>query len=1165
MKLRKKNPFITTPDHQPYYVSEETEDLILPCSFTEAYRNKNLYEPNWVRVVNGTPDYITRNDNVFESNGEYILLTDIPGQYDLKIKSVDYFRDNGKFFCKLLPLKDGKQHSSNPAKIVVLLPPGDATITLQPTRPVKENELVTFHCEVHGGNPEPEITWLFDNSSEVPSKWYRTTSNEDVHVSALQFPAAANHHKAYPICRVTNKAMKAGTFKSTNGKPLDVLHSPIVNIEPSSIYNVEEGKNVVVTCSAEGNPMPTYFEWRNLATGEHFTGGKVWSFVAEKDHSGELQCTAKNSIGFGTKTTTLNVQYAPIVKVKNFINPSENDEIHLECNIDSNPPSTRIIWSGPNNFIQEGSKLFIEKISSEQTGNYTCTASNTLTVTNTAFGSSSAESTQRHGSGTTFIEVKRKPGPATVITQTTSHPIGNSFVLTCSTNDIGSPFANYKWATPRTGGNYVGDSIYNDAVLNVENAKLSDNGIYKCVAYNNLGEGNEGRIKITIVSSPKITKSLPVTRHLSSGDSKTLFECEATGYPVPSISWFINGNPINTDDALDHFWEVNSKLVKRESSDCNFCPSLVQSSLLLNHQISWTDKGNYSCVATNAASEVSSPAISNTIVTVQHSAVIISEKYPDNGLSAANINEPGIISCVVSSRPEPRFVWFKDGKELRDGLSPRYVIKNTQISKKIDEYESTIRIKSVSESDYGEYTCKANNGRTTDEQVSHKVIFEKKSKPQPPRDVRLLSISSNSLFIGWLPGFDGGEKQNFYLQYTRIDPRTRNEISHSETVRLNHEKITTIDFYAIDDMDLYAASRMKRSLSHGGMKKVKIVSYMVYNITNLLPLSTYMFGVKAENSFGKSEWSHMMQAHTLETTKTSLNIHIQNMKYITEEQKIVFDTTHVNSPQNYCIMLYINDESNFNSSDPRSQYSDSWHTLNCYPLEKSITNVPPARHFRTRVCLKDNLSSCSPSSAILSSNNEKTFEILIIILSILIVLCCGVGFIGICCACISRVKVSKVKSKVTKGNKKNAIVNHRTSNSTEEEIFSKIKSGSSLEPSFTPLSITPESKIHSLDAHDIAKHYDNSYHSNQTAEQTPYVMLPSPTAFTDADYQLGYTRLIDDYLNSQNGIRIHTTDSTDSHKINIATNSPTDSTDDNDATSYATSGGSQRVMREIIV
>uniref|UniRef100_A0A0N5C4D2 B-cell receptor CD22 n=1 Tax=Strongyloides papillosus TaxID=174720 RepID=A0A0N5C4D2_STREA len=1047
--------------------------------------------------------------------------------------------------------------------MIYKLPPGDATITSQPTKPIKENELVTFHCEVHGGNPEPEISWLFDNSTEVPSKWYRATSNKETHISSLQFPAAANHHKAYPICRVTNKAMKEGTYKSVNARPLDVLHSPIVKIEPSNIYNVEEGKNVIVTCSADGNPMPTSYEWRNLGTGEHFTGGRVWSFVAEKGHSGELQCTAKNSIGYGSKTTTLNVQYAPIVEVKNFINPSENDEVHLECNVDSNPPSTRIIWTGPNNFIQEGSKLFIDKILSEQTGNYTCTASNTLTVTNSMFGSS-GESTQREGSGTTFIEVKRKPGPATVITQTTSYPVGSSFILTCSTNDIGSPFANYKWATPRTSGKYVGDILYNDAILKVENTKLTDNGIYKCVAYNNLGEGVEGKIKLTIVSPPKITKSLPITRHLSTDDTKVSFECETIGYPTPSISWYINGNPINTDSILENYWMVNNKVVKRESSDCTACPSILQSILSLNHPITWLDKGNYSCIATNGPDDISMSALSNTIVTVQHPSIIVSKKYPIHGLSAANLNEPATISCIVSARPEPRFVWYKNGEELKNGLSQRYTIKTQQLPKKIDEYESILNIKNINEEDYGEYTCKANNGRNIDEQVSHKIILQKKSIPQVPKDVRLLSISSNSLYVGWVPGFDGGDKQIFNLQYIRIDPKTRNGVIPPKVIEINPSNVEMMDFYAIDDTNIFSGLRIKRGISSISNKKLRIVSYMVYNITNLLPMSTYMIGVSSQNAFGKSDWSSMIQGQTLETKIHSLNVHIQSMKYILEEQKLTFHTTPLSSPKNYCLMVYANDESNFNASDPKSQYFDSWHTIDCYPLDQSIPNIPPSRYFRTRICLRDNFSSCSPSSHVIMSNNHRTFEILILILGILVVLCCIVGFIGFCCTCIGRNKITKVKNNDTK-KKIQHLVNQRSSNSTDEEILSKIKSGSSIEPSFTPLSTTPDSKIHSIDIHEIAKHYDNSYHSNQTIEQTQFVMLPSPSPLIEQEYQIGYTRLIDDYLNSQNGMRLPTTGSTDSQKSNIGGHSPTESTDENDGGSYSTTGGSQRVMREIIV
>lgn len=37
---------------------------------------------------------------------------------------------------------------------------------------------------------------------------------------------------------------------------------------PVPEYNVEEGEKVELTCTADGNPPPSQFEWYHLATGE---------------------------------------------------------------------------------------------------------------------------------------------------------------------------------------------------------------------------------------------------------------------------------------------------------------------------------------------------------------------------------------------------------------------------------------------------------------------------------------------------------------------------------------------------------------------------------------------------------------------------------------------------------------------------------------------------------------------------------------------------------------------------------------------------------------------------------------------------------------------------------------------------------------------------------
>lgn len=49
-------------------------------------------------------------------------------------------------------------------------------------------------------------------------------------------------------------------------------------------------------------------------------------------------------------------------------------------------------------------------------------------------------------------------------------------------------------------------------------------------------------------------------------------------------------------------------------------------------------------------------------------------------------------------------------------------------------------------------------------------IFCTTGKPQAPHDLQLLSSLPTSLFVGWRPSFDGGEEQNFQLEYRKVNP-----------------------------------------------------------------------------------------------------------------------------------------------------------------------------------------------------------------------------------------------------------------------------------------------------------------------------------------------------------------------------------------------------------
>jgi hypothetical protein len=65
---------------------------------------------------------------------------------------------------------------------------------------------------------------------------------------------------------------------------------------------------------------------------------------------------------------------------------------------------------------------------------------------------------------------------------------------------------------------------------------------------------------------------------------------------------------------------------------------------------------------------------------------------------------------MVSARPEPKFVWSRDGVEMAE-QDERHSIHSSRLYDRIDEYESVLEIGQVDSSDLGIYVCKAMNGQ----------------------------------------------------------------------------------------------------------------------------------------------------------------------------------------------------------------------------------------------------------------------------------------------------------------------------------------------------------------------------------------------------------------------------------------------------------------------
>ncbi|GFR20798.1 nephrin, partial [Trichonephila clavata] len=128
---------------------------------------------------------------------------------------------------------------------------------------------------------------------------------------------------------------------------------------------------------------------------------------------------------------------------------------------------------------------------------------------------------------------------------------------------------------------------------------------------------------------------------------------------------------------------------------------------------------------------------------------------------AAGERDSAELVCIASGNPAVTFAWSFNGSTISTGQSesPKYSVR--QRRKHGNEWWSTLMVKSITEGDYGVYTCIAGN------QMGHDFIafnIVKRSIPDPPEALESMNVSHQGALLVWAPGFDGGLTQSFQLR-----------------------------------------------------------------------------------------------------------------------------------------------------------------------------------------------------------------------------------------------------------------------------------------------------------------------------------------------------------------------------------------------------------------
>ncbi|XP_071086633.1 B-cell receptor CD22-like [Haliotis cracherodii] len=186
-------------------------------------------------------------------------------------------------------------------------------------------------------------------------------------------------------CTATNTEGLSDTAQAN----INVQYAPVIaDLPPNN--NVIENASPDIDCSSNitpGNPSTTRFRW--TGPGEYSKDGAVLDRLVKRNQGGMYTCSATNNAGLSdTAKVNINVQYAPtIVYVRPETNVTENASPDIDCGSNitpGNPSMTSYRRTGPGGYSKDGAALDNRLVNRNQGRMYTCTATNTAGLSDTA-------------------------------------------------------------------------------------------------------------------------------------------------------------------------------------------------------------------------------------------------------------------------------------------------------------------------------------------------------------------------------------------------------------------------------------------------------------------------------------------------------------------------------------------------------------------------------------------------------------------------------------------------------------------------------------------------------------------------------------------------------------------------------------------------------------
>ncbi|CAJ1060969.1 hemicentin-1 [Xyrichtys novacula] len=493
------------------------------------------------------------------------------------------------------------------------------------------NEAARLECEATGV-PAPSLTWLKDGSP-VASVSHGIQVLSGGRVLSLKSALVSD------TGRYTCVAVNAGGEQQRE-YDLKVYVPPNIKGEEVNA-TVMLGRPVELHCQSDAIPPPT-LSWRKdgrplfrkLGLTVSADGSVLKVDRAQVQDSGRYSCEATNVAGKTEKNYNLNVWVSPSIRGSEEVSPLtviEGSLITLVCESSGIPPPS-LTWRKDGSELKSdqrlrvlsgGRQLQISSAERTDTGSYTCTAS------------SAAGTTSKEFSLQVYVRpsISRSEGDTDDIAVTK----GGDVTLQCAAEGMPRPAITWlKDGRPITGQH--GAKVLNEGrLLQIKDAKVSDTGRYTCIAVNVAGQADR-KHDISVHVPPSIIGQVDLPENVSVVvKNPVALSCEASGIPLPAITWLKDGRPIKASSSV------------RVLSGGR--------SLRLMHA-AVEDAGRYTCIVSNVAGEERKNFDLDILVppSVVDEGTVLDTKVKEKH----NIT----LTCEASGNPVPEIKWLKDGQLL---------------------------------------------------------------------------------------------------------------------------------------------------------------------------------------------------------------------------------------------------------------------------------------------------------------------------------------------------------------------------------------------------------------------------------------------------------------------------------------------------------------------